>query len=659
MSHKIRFSILVLLLVSLMAMASVVAAEEPGVDAGAAGEVASVEFMANEPTNGFVNGESFTLEVHVKDIRSADQSVFAAYMDVLFDPSHLQVNSINYNATNFSYLNLGTIDNPNGVVNEVGATSGNFTAGGDMQVFALDMQIVTSDCVTSTVGSEVSEDLISQVVLYGLDTDERANTLYNSLDINLNPCGIGIPDVYAPTGAVTSADVTFEWEDIGADYYDIYVSGPGGITEQRFQPDACTAGTCSATLNDLHNGYYSWFVRGGDNTDGDGDWSTETFFSVELTPGVPQITGPSASTFICDAQPTITWDYDPSIDWYQIYVGTDGSTAYNDWVQWSNVCDNGTCSLDLAGLGVFLNTTWYNVVGVGYNEINGYSSQSSDHVFTVSTPWAPTPQTPAEFANVETAKPTFTWDALDCGETTYKVFINDAAGNVLYDMNHSKDDLCAGGTCTFDAAFYGDNLYMPGHYYQYFMQAFSSAGNGAVGGGWWITVDLPPTIVNPISPAEGSVATSNTPSFTFGNDPHSHWYNIWVCDANSSCGENWWQYTDANLVCNATECSVPYPFGFNLADGAAQWWLRSWSPGDNGGNFADFAGPVNFTVSTAMADAPLAFDAPAPQAQPNTVFEGFQPIQAGAAAPITSVGAGEGPDAAAGGQPVLPGGFGN
>ena len=131
--------------------------------------------------------EQFDIAVSFKDLLT-QQSVFSAVTDIGFDATQFRVDGIEY-ASNFPSFPTGSVDNTNGIVDEVGAVGG-LEATPQLRVFTLHMTALKAG--TSRVSSNVAESPVSEMVVFGTEVDQRNNTRYGSLELV-----VGQPDLIA------------------------------------------------------------------------------------------------------------------------------------------------------------------------------------------------------------------------------------------------------------------------------------------------------------------------------------------------------------------------------------------------------------------------------------------------------------------------------
>ncbi|MBP0003767.1 MAG: hypothetical protein J7642_08605, partial [Cyanobacteria bacterium SBC] len=156
---------------------------------------------------GLEIGEQFEVQVRFRDLVS-DQAVASGYADINFDPTLLQVDGITY-APAFNNLQTGTIDNVAGLVDEVGAFDGISPAPDDL-VLTLQMTALAAGATTLT--SDEGEALLSQTTIFGNDFDQRSNTLYGSLALDIGTVAVptlSIEDVEVLEGDAGTTPAVF------------------------------------------------------------------------------------------------------------------------------------------------------------------------------------------------------------------------------------------------------------------------------------------------------------------------------------------------------------------------------------------------------------------------------------------------------------------
>ena len=167
-------------------------------------------------------GETFDVTFTANDVREvgAQPIAFSFYTDVNFDPAVLKATGITYNDSPaalgfYTQAQTGEIDNTTGTINEVGASSSLIAPfpGTSPVVFTVTFEVLKS--APFTITTDAGESLLSQVVLYGADEDQRANVKFgdfgvegaiNEAPVAANDAATGAEDAAAITGNVLSND---------------------------------------------------------------------------------------------------------------------------------------------------------------------------------------------------------------------------------------------------------------------------------------------------------------------------------------------------------------------------------------------------------------------------------------------------------------------
>lgn len=129
---------------------------------------------------GLVTGEPFEIEVHFRDLNEA-RALFSGYGDLEFDPGVLRIDHIRFDS-DYPFGRTGTIDPVQGKVEEVGATAGLELPAGT-RVFTLEVTAIGAG--TTLVTSHAGEAPVSEVVLWGSDEDNREQTDFGALELEI------------------------------------------------------------------------------------------------------------------------------------------------------------------------------------------------------------------------------------------------------------------------------------------------------------------------------------------------------------------------------------------------------------------------------------------------------------------------------------------
>lgn len=194
---------------------------------------------------GIANGETFTVDFHFVDLHTGtERSAFAGFVDVEFDPTKLQVvGDIAYD-NDYTYLNTGTVDNTNGQVDEVGAVSNRFEPVSDeaeRRIFSITFQAIAEGPYTLSTSNGAS--VFSQIVVYGLDTDQKESTQHLSIEIPA--------EVQAPNPVVTVFDA-FPDHVLGAETTISYtITNQGNQASDEFLATLYLSDDATCNANDV------------------------------------------------------------------------------------------------------------------------------------------------------------------------------------------------------------------------------------------------------------------------------------------------------------------------------------------------------------------------------------------------------------------------
>jgi hypothetical protein len=158
---------------------AVAGAGEPAESEASPSVALSMALVELDETPGVVVGEQFEIDVHFTDLLNGDRAVFSGYADISFDSTLVQVDEIVYDA-DYGAGQTGAIGN--GVVRDVGAADGT-TPPEDTRVFTLQATALATG--TARFTTEAADDGISEIVIFGSDDDQRGNTEFGTLDVEI------------------------------------------------------------------------------------------------------------------------------------------------------------------------------------------------------------------------------------------------------------------------------------------------------------------------------------------------------------------------------------------------------------------------------------------------------------------------------------------
>ncbi len=191
----------------------------------------------------------------------------------------------------------------------------------------------------------------------------------------------------APNAIVTALDVNVSWtHDAQATVYEIYITGPNGYVNYNSYTvgsDVTCATNCELSLTMPENGAYTWYIRGG-NGGGWGAWDAGTAFTMSIpAPSAPMLNSPADDAVIYQTnRPTFAWAEVSTATYYNLQLNNGmGAIAYEAWHESVNICNAGTCSLQVPNPLAFGGYDWrvqaYNSAGVGaWSTSRGFLSLS-------------------------------------------------------------------------------------------------------------------------------------------------------------------------------------------------------------------------------------------------------------------------------------------
>lgn len=128
-------------------------------------------------------GQEFTIQILVTDLRESPGGVFSAYTDVSYRTDLIDVTSIEHH---FGLAASGVINEPAGIVDEVGGGNIDIAATGEAQLL-LSLTATATQPGELTVGTDAPDAPDSVITLLGLDTDQRENTSFGQATLSILP----------------------------------------------------------------------------------------------------------------------------------------------------------------------------------------------------------------------------------------------------------------------------------------------------------------------------------------------------------------------------------------------------------------------------------------------------------------------------------------
>jgi len=274
------------------------------------------------------------------------------------------------------------------------------------------------------------------------------------------------PVAISPMGDITETNPLFVWTPSeGATWYHIWLSGYNGyVTDVWFDGSTiCTVSVCTVDLGlNLSHGWYQWWIQAWNAAGGYGEWTEAVGFNVNIIPGQPTPIAPLG--VIYTGMPTFTWEQDPTVSWYHLWVGN-GAYVMDQWYEAYLICSSGTCSVTPP---LNLTTNYYQWWVRGWNPA-GYGEWTGANAFQVSLPLdTPVPMSP--LGTIYDTTPDFQWTDVP-GAEWYIIWLTDRTTNTqVIEQGFNRYLVCAGGVCTGNT---GVTL-TEGHNYGWWVIAWSS-----------------------------------------------------------------------------------------------------------------------------------------------------------------------------------------
>ncbi len=190
-------------------------------------------------------------------------------------------------------------------------------------------------------------------------------------------------------------------------------------------------------------------------------------------------------------------------------------------------------------------------------------NNSAPDIRIETTPAAPTLASP--LGAIDTFTPIYTWVHTP-GATHYRLYVQDAAGNLKHDQTYEASALCSGATCSVTP---GAQLGCGAH--SWWVQGINEAGGGPWSDeGQFTVVTGQVTLIYPI----GEIGNDTNPTYQWTDVPGATWYRVYVQRADGVQVHDQW--VEDSPRCNGTTCS-DFP-NVPLANGAYNWWVLTWGP---------------------------------------------------------------------------------
>ncbi len=436
-------------------------------------------------------------------------------------------------------------------------------------------------------------------------------------------------NLLTPADGSTSVNptVTLTWEattdpDPGDNVtYDVYVATDPGAVQNLASRVAQGLTVTNLDFTGSDNQVYYWQVQAVDN-DGDGTWSTQQWnFSIGVPdpPNAFNLTGPVDNATVTSSTPTLTWESttDPdagdNVTYNVIWAVNDPTFANPD----SAVgLASPTYTFSAGVLPDDLPVYWY-VRAVDTNTDGRLSTQNPNDGttwhFDMNVPEPPAAfdlDSPADGSDIEGLTATLTWNATtdpDPGDiVNYEVYVSTSQGDVQDIGNRVAQSL---STVTYDFTGNEDQTY-------YWTIRAVDTGNNATWANqtWSFTFGVaePPNAFNLMSPTDGQVVSTATPTVT--------WQTATDPDPGDNITYNLiWSLNDANFsnpdsATGLTNTTYTFPGGAMNDGDMVYWYVRAVDTNSPGGRLST-QNPndgTTWSFEVLIADAPAAFDLTAP-----------------------------------------------
>jgi len=191
------------------------------------------------------------------------------------------------------------------------------------------------------------------------------------------------------------------------------------------------------------------------------------------------------------------------------------------------------------------------------------------NILDLSHPSAAQLNAPA--GNISDSTPNYTWNKVP-GATWYKLWVNDATGNVINHWYTATDTNCAAGSVASTCSLTPTTTITAGSAL-WWVQTWNSAGAGpwsnfkafSVGG----ALPAAATLNSPTGQINDS-----TPTYNWNAVPGASWYRLWVQDTSGVIINKWYRASQTNCAAGSDECTVTPG---TAVTGAAYWWIQTWN----------------------------------------------------------------------------------
>jgi thermitase len=350
----------------------------------------------------------------------------------------------------------------------------------------------TSTCSVAPVLSLVNGTYQVRIKAYGpggLSTGGVANSGFGGpvpFVLGFSAPNINELLTFAPTGAITTGSPTFSWNTIaGSTYYLLWVGGVSPsftpIFQQWYDASAiCTThpGTCTVSnVVSLPVGNATWRIQAYGPGGTSAIYNNPSGIAISVNSAIPTaLTLNTPTGVITTNMPAFSWNDNPNVDYYNVYVNSGITVILNQWYRAERgvgkLCDAGVCTLNNAVTIANGNYTW-NVRAYAPAGLGAWATALNFNV-AVPAPDVPVQMSPndGEIIN-NTNRPTITWNT-SAFAAWYHLQVFNGMGTVIFDQWYQANvGGCNVSTC-------GVQLPNPIAYgnYVWRVQAYSQGGVG-------------------------------------------------------------------------------------------------------------------------------------------------------------------------------------
>ena len=290
------------------------------------------------------------------------------------------------------------------------------------------------------------------------------------------------------------------------------------------------------------------------------------------------------------AIPSFTWNYEPNVQWYNVYFGNTTGYSFSQWyeVGVDVICNSSTCSLSpnetVPDNGTY---SWWMQ---GYNEYGTGVWGTIDFNVTVPAPAQPSGLNVVGSLTQPPIAPALQWTPAN-NTDWYNVIVN-LDGNQVFNQWYDASLVCS-GVCTITPT---TITYQNGDY-DWTVQGWSSyAEYGVISNPDTFSVNVADSLPSNLNVIQNPSPLPLSITLQWDYDGVTEWFEIWVgVTDGSSIPVNQW-YSSADLSCAST-CSLSTTGYIN---GDYQWWIRGWNSVTGTGDWVS----ENFTVDVALPTTP-------------------------------------------------------